>query len=179
MRMCWFPGHPFSQRSSSGSVATVLEWTPKECAPNFGFAPQTCDLERPFGTVESIASRLSPLWLLPVKPEFLCNQRVHVKVLACCPHGPLFWNPGRKESSSFDDPGLLYTVQIEYCLAADRLRCTWRSMGRGSCVEGDHPTCPIVCTVDTVSLWVLFPFTRARPLLCQEGRKKINLSFWS
>lgn len=38
-------------------------------------------------------------------------------------------------------------------------------------------TYPIVCTVHTVRLWVLFPFTRARPLLCREGRKKINLSF--
>lgn len=46
-------------------------------------------------------------------------------MLACCPHGPIFWNPGRKESLSFDDPGLLYTLQSEYYRGADRLRCTW------------------------------------------------------
>lgn len=98
-------------------------------------------------------------------------------MLAGFPHGPLFWSPGRKESSSFDGPGLLYTVQIECYRGANRLGCVCVLRGEEVVWKGITPTDPIVCTVDTVSLWVLFPFTRARPLLRQEGRKKINLSF--
>lgn len=64
-------------------------------------------------------------------------------MLACWPHGPIFCNPGRKESSSFDDPGLWYTVLIEYHRGADRLRCT--RIPRGEEVVwkgGDHPYLP-------------------------------------
>lgn len=63
MRMCWFPRAPiFSAFFLRVGGDGFRVRTPKRSvAPNFGFAPQTWDRERPFGTVALIASHLSPL----------------------------------------------------------------------------------------------------------------------
>lgn len=71
---------------------------------------------------------------------------------------------------------LLYTVQIEYYRSADRLRCTCVPRGEEVVWKGIPPYLPQPHSLYRYKSVCGFCF-RARPSLCQEGTKKINLSF--
>lgn len=111
------------------------------------------------GAVEPTASRLSALTVVNLFGRNSCAAKgCTLKcLLAACPHGPPFWNPGRKESSSLMIQGSCteFRWRVTGRCPNPMCLCSHGENGGGN-VEGDRPY-PVVFSVHTVHLWVLFP----------------------